>query len=65
MPPFGVASANREIILGYYFGEERIKIENRRKLATKFNLSVNALSIRACRIREKLKICVEKCVEKK
>lgn len=53
---------SREIIFGYYYGEERIKIENRRKLAEKFELSVNALSIRACRIREKLRICVEKCV---
>jgi DNA-directed RNA polymerase specialized sigma24 family protein len=56
--------ANREIIFGYYFGEERIKIENRRTLAKKFDISVNALSIRACRIREKLQVCVEKCVGK-
>lgn len=55
---------NREIIFGYYYGEERIKIENRRKLASKFELSINALSIRACRIREKLHICVVKCLEK-
>ncbi len=55
---------NREIIFGYYYGEERIKIENRRKLAKKFELSVNALSIRACRIRERLQVCVVKCVEK-
>jgi DNA-directed RNA polymerase specialized sigma24 family protein len=55
---------NRELIFGYYFGEERIKIENRRSLAKKFELSPNALSIRACRIREKLQICMEKCVEK-
>ena len=54
--------ANREIIFGYYYGEERIKIENRRMLAKKFELSINALSIRACRIREKLRICVKECV---
>lgn len=53
---------NREIILGYYYGAERVKIENRRALAEKLNLSVNALSIRACRIRDKLETCVEKCV---
>jgi DNA-directed RNA polymerase specialized sigma24 family protein len=57
-------NSNREIIFGYYFGEERIKIENRRNLAAKYNLSSNALSIRACRIREKLQICMEKCVGK-
>jgi DNA-directed RNA polymerase specialized sigma24 family protein len=54
----------REIIFGYYYGEERIKIENRKNLATKLGFSINALSIRACRIREKLHICVVKCVEK-
>ncbi len=55
--------SNREIIFRYYYGEERIKIENRRMLAQKFELSVNALSIRACRIREKLRGCVKKCVD--
>jgi DNA-directed RNA polymerase specialized sigma24 family protein len=56
-----LTSANRDLIIGYYFGEERIKIENRRAMAQKLGISVNALSIRACRIREKLEICVEKC----
>jgi DNA-directed RNA polymerase specialized sigma24 family protein len=53
---------NREIIIRYYFGEERVKIENRRALAESLKITVNALSIRACRIREKLEICVKKCV---
>lgn len=56
--------ADRELIISYYFGEERIKIENRRKIAEKLGISVNALSIRACRIRDKLETCVEKCVGK-
>jgi len=51
----------RELIIGYYFGTERVKIDNRRALAGKFGISVNALSIRACRIREKLEACVGKC----
>lgn len=54
-------SVSREIIIGYYFGTERVKIENRRALAQKIGISANALSIRACRIRDKLEICVEKC----
>ena len=54
-------TANRDIIISYYFGEERVKIENRRALAQKLEISVNALSIRACRIRDKLEICVGKC----
>lgn len=56
---------NREIIINYYFGTERIKIDNRRALAQKLGVSSNALAIRACRIREKLEICVKKCVGKK
>lgn len=55
---------NREIIVRYYFGEERVKIENRRALAASLDISVNALSIRACRIRDKLEGCVGKCAEK-
>jgi DNA-directed RNA polymerase specialized sigma24 family protein len=54
---------DRELILNYYFGEEKIK--NRRELALKFNLSANALTIKACRIRAKLFDCVKKCCEKK
>lgn len=53
--------ANRDIILRYYFGEERVKIENRRRLAAAFGISMNALAIRACRIRDKLEACVRKC----
>lgn len=56
---------NREIIIRYYYGEERVKIENRRALAASRNISVNALSIRACRIRDKLESCVGKCAEKR
>lgn len=55
-------TASREIIVGYYYGEERAKIENRRALAGKLGISTNALTIRACRIREKLEGCVGKCV---
>lgn len=57
-----LGEANRELIIGYYYGKERVKIENRRALAQKFGLSVNALSIRAYRLRDKLETCVTKCV---
>jgi DNA-directed RNA polymerase specialized sigma24 family protein len=53
--------AHRDIITRYYFGEERVKIENRRALAESLGITVNALSIRACRIRDKLESCVGKC----
>jgi DNA-directed RNA polymerase specialized sigma24 family protein len=52
---------DRQLILEYYQGEQRTKIESRRDLATSLRLSVNALSIRACRIRNKLELCVREC----
>lgn len=54
--------SNREIILRYYVGKERVKIENRRALAETLGITINALSIRACRIRDKLEGCVRQCV---
>jgi DNA-directed RNA polymerase specialized sigma24 family protein len=52
---------NRRLITQYYYGAERVKIENRRALAESLNITNNALSIRACRIRDKLESCVKKC----
>lgn len=52
---------NRDVILRYYYGEERVKIDNRRALASELGVSMNALTIRACRIRDKLEACVRKC----
>jgi DNA-directed RNA polymerase specialized sigma24 family protein len=55
-------SASREIILRYYVGKARVKIEHRRALAEGLGVTINALSIRACRIRDKLEACVRECV---
>jgi len=55
-------AADRELIIGYYHGEQRAKINNRRAMAAKLGVSMNALSIRACRIRDKLEACVRKCL---
>lgn len=54
-------SGSRDIILRYYTGEERVKIENRRGLAASLDITTNALAIRACRIRDKLEACVTGC----
>ncbi len=54
--------SSRRIILRYYVGKERVKIGNRRALAASLEISMNALSIRACRIREKLEACIRQCV---
>ena len=52
--------AERDLILGYYRGELRAKIQQRRELAERLGLTINALSIRACRIRDRLEDCVKR-----
>ena len=54
---------DRELILEYYRGEQREKIERRSRMAARLGLTVNALCIRACRIRTKLEACVKACSE--
>jgi DNA-directed RNA polymerase specialized sigma24 family protein len=51
----------RDLILEYYRGEQREKIRQRRQLAEQLALTLNALSIRACRIRIRLEACVTRC----
>lgn len=58
-------SADRLLIVGYYQGQQRSKIDNRRTMAAKLGITVNALSIRACRIREKIEACMRKCLDAK
>lgn len=52
----------RELILEYYRGEKRAKIERRKSLAEKLGISIGALQIKASRIRAKLSSCVSECV---
>ncbi len=54
---------DRELILGYYRGELREKIKQRRELAERLGLTINALSIRACRIRDRLEECVRRSAQ--
>jgi DNA-directed RNA polymerase specialized sigma24 family protein len=55
---------NRELILQYYQGEKRAKIENRKSLTERFRIPVNTLRMRALRLREALQTCVEGCLKK-
>lgn len=54
--------ANRKLVLEYYHGEKRAKIDHRRKLAEQYGIALNALRIRAHRIRASLQECVEDCL---
>ena len=49
----------RELIVEYYRDAQRQKIERRRDLAKQLGISMNALGIRASRIRSTLEACVE------
>ena len=55
---------NREIIVGYYQGEKREKIENRERMAAKLGVPNNALRNRAVRLRDKLESCIRDCLRK-
>lgn len=58
-------SNQREFILGYYQEDRRAKIDNRKKLAEKMGIALNALRIRAHRIRATLEECVRNCVRQR
>jgi RNA polymerase sigma factor (sigma-70 family) len=55
--------ANRELVLGYYHEEKHAKIENRKALAARLGIALNALRIRAHRIRSWLQQCVKQSLE--
>jgi len=59
-----LSAKNRELILQYYQGEKREKIEIRRRLGEQFGVPPNTLRMRAVRLREKLLLCVSECLKK-
>jgi len=54
---------NRDIVQTYYEQEKRAKIDRRRKLAEELGITLNALRIKAFRIRAALQECVENCMQ--
>jgi DNA-directed RNA polymerase specialized sigma24 family protein len=55
---------SREMILSYYRDDKQAKIDHRKTIAEKFNISLNALRIKTLRLRSKLEECVHMCLEK-
>ena len=55
----------RVLITEYYQGEGPAKINRRKELATRLGMQLNALRIRACRLREKLEQCMGRCLVSK
>lgn len=60
-----LSAESRDLFVTYHQGKERERIENRTRLATQLGIPLNALRIRAHRLREKLEKCVEDCIEQK
>ncbi len=54
---------SRELIVAYYREQRRAKIKLRKELAERLGIPLNALRIRAHRIRTKLEDCVVNCLE--
>jgi DNA-directed RNA polymerase specialized sigma24 family protein len=55
----------RELIVEYYAESRQMKIQRRRELAVRLGISMNALAIRAWRIREGLMACVTQCRDRR
>ena len=53
----------RQIIEQYYAAEKREKITLRKRVAAKLRISSSNLRLRALRIRAKLQMCIEQCLE--
>lgn len=54
---------DRELILQFYRGEKSRRISRRKDLAARLGISVNALRVRAHRLRAKLETCTAACLE--
>lgn len=54
---------NRRLIVDYYQEEKRAKIELRQELADSLQIPLNALRIRAHRIRVRLEQCITECMK--
>lgn len=53
---------SKSLILAYYQDEKRLKKDGRRELAEQLDIPMNALRIRAHRIRKILERCIQKCM---
>jgi len=59
-----LASEDRWLAIEYYRFEKSTKVEHHKKLAEKSGLSMAGLRTRIRRIRERLRPCIEECLER-
>ncbi|HKP37852.1 MAG TPA: hypothetical protein VJT71_13425 [Pyrinomonadaceae bacterium] len=53
----------RQIIERYYAENKRARINLRRRIASELGVTASNLRLRALRIREKLQVCIDSCLE--
>lgn len=56
-------TTSRLLIVKYYRKDKQSKIEHRKELAEDLGLQLNALRVRATRIRSTLQDCIQRCLE--
>lgn len=56
---------DRDLISQYYQEQKRAKIDLRQSLAQRFGIDMNALRVRAYRLRNSLQKCVRTCLQKR
>lgn len=56
-----LAPETRRMIVEYYQDDKSAKIERRKSMAERLGIPLNALRIRACRVRAELEACVSGC----
>ena len=59
-----LAETTRNFIVEYYREENGVKIEQRKLLASRLNTTLNALRLRASRLRRELAKCTDACVSR-
>jgi DNA-directed RNA polymerase specialized sigma24 family protein len=58
-----LTEADRGLLLGYYQGEKRVKIDNRNLMAERLGVSINGLRVRAHRLRQRVEKCMRTRLE--
>lgn len=53
----------RKLVTGYYHEDKRAKIDHRKRMADELGIGLNALRIRAHRIRASLEECLKQCLK--
>lgn len=58
-----LTNRSRQMIERYYSEDRQAKISLRKRIAEELGISVGTLRLRALRIREKLQVCIEQCLQ--